>query len=94
MAVITASESADYNAIVTFGAGAPSDEAAAYHDWTPGSTMRVINRVWDTVLADFVTWTTTGFVDNAGQRYPRGAASFASDATAYEVYEISFTRPQ
>jgi hypothetical protein len=55
-----------------------------------GSTQTVVNRVWDTVAADFVRWSTSE-IDSAGASYP-GPGTFGVDTSDYVVETIQFTR--
>jgi hypothetical protein len=55
-----------------------------------GSTQTVVNRVWDTVAADFVRWSTSE-IDSAGGSYP-GPGTFGVDTSDYVVETIQHTR--
>lgn len=95
MAVSQIELDTDYNSYQSppLGEQVDLESGVSYHSSEPGAAVSIINRVWDTTVGNFVTWT-TAFVDNTGLRYPRGIAAFVSDATDYEIYEVSFSRPQ
>lgn len=54
----------------------------------PVQTVR--NRVWDTVAADFVRWSTSN-VDSTGNSYP-GPGVFGVDTSDFVAETIEFTR--
>lgn len=57
---------------------------------TLGAQQTVVNRVWDTVAADFVRWVTSE-IDSAGASYP-GPGTFGVDTSDYVVETIQHTR--
>lgn len=54
------------------------------------SAQTVVNRVWDTVAADFVRWATSE-IDRAGASYP-GPGTFGVDTSDFVVETIQYAR--
>jgi len=55
-----------------------------------GAEQTLVNRVWDTIAADFVRWVTSA-IDSAGAFYP-GPGTFGVDTSDYVVETINYTR--
>lgn len=58
--------------------------------FTTKPVQSVVNRVWDTVAADFVRWVTSA-IDSTGTFYP-GPGTFGVDTSDFVVETIQHTR--
>lgn len=69
-----------------------SSEAVLYDNdvFVQRPIQSVVNRVWDTVAADFVRWSTDD-IDSSGNFYP-GPGTFGVDTSDYVVETIQHTR--
>ena len=67
--------------------GATAQEEVAYFVANPGAVVKFVNRVFDSVAAALVSWTTDDAPDPTGTSYP-GPGTFGVDTSDYCVSGI------